>query len=251
MAGHSKWAQIKRQKAVVDARRGQLFGKLARDIAVAARQGGSGDPALNFRLRLAVQKAREANMPNDNIERAIKRGVGEGGASELQEVAYEGYGPGGVAILVQALTDNRNRTVADVRTAFSRHGGNLGEAGCVAWQFSQKGQVTVPPGAGDPDEIGLLAIDLGAEDFKVDTDGSMEIITAPENLESVRDGFAAAGIHIDDADLVMHPSQTIRIDARDADTLLRLFDRLDELDDVQRVYSNADIPEEVLAAAGV
>ncbi len=250
MAGHSKWAQIKRQKGVTDSRRGQLFGKLARDVTVATRQGGGGNPALNFRLRIAVQKARDANMPNDNIERAVRRGMGEGGGAELHEVTYEGYGPGGTALLVVATTDNRNRTAADVRGAFAKNGGNLGDVGCVAWQFSSKGLITIPPGAGDAGEIALAAIDLGAEDVKLDTDGSVEVVTEPGRLEAVRDGLTEIGVPLENADIAMLPSSTVPLSARDAEATMRLVDRLEELDDVQRVYSNADFPDEVLAAAG-
>lgn len=250
MAGHSKWAQIKRAKGVTDQRRGQLFAKLAKDISSAVRQGGGPDPVANFRLRLAIQKGRDANMPNDNIERAIQRGAGQGSTNDLDEITYEGYGPGGIAILVQAMTGNRNRTAAEVRVAFSKLGGNLGEVGCVAWQFAQKGLISIAPTAGDSEDIGLRAIDLGAEDVKVDTDGSIEILAAATDLEQVRDGLEAAGVPFENADVVMYPSTTIRLGVRDAEATLRLLDRLEELDDVQRVYSNADFPEEVLATAG-
>ena len=250
MSGHSKWSTIKRQKGVTDVRRGQLFAKLSRDITLATQKGNSGDLEMNFRLRLAVQKARDANMPSDNVERAIKKGLGEGDGAELQELTYEGYGPAGVAILVEAMTDNRNRTAAEVRTSFSRHGGNLGEVGSVGWLFAQKGLLAVAPGAGDTDEIGILAIDAGAEDVLVDADGSMEIQTAPDELEAVRDRLVAAGITTAGAELSMVPATTIHLSTGDAEEVLKLLDRLEDLDDVQRVYSNADFPEEVLAAAG-
>jgi YebC/PmpR family DNA-binding regulatory protein len=184
MSGHSKWAQIKRQKGVTDARRGQLFTKLTREIIVAARQGGP-NPESNFRLRLAVQKARDNNMPLDNIERAIKRGSGESGSASLTELNLEGYGPSGVAVLVEALTDNRNRTLSDVRNVFSKHGGNMGESGCVSWIFESKGVITVDTSYGDAEELALLAIDAGANDVKVE-EGYLEIYTTPQNLEDVR-----------------------------------------------------------------
>ena len=249
MSGHSKWSTIKRQKGVVDARRGVIFAKLSRDITLATKRGNSGDPDMNFHLRLAIQKAREVNMPNENIDRAVRKGLGEGDGVELEELTYEGYGPGGIAILVEAMTDNRNRTAAEVRAAFSRSGGNLGEVGSVGWLFSSHGVITIAPG-GDADEIALVAIDLGAEDVQVDTDSSIEIITAPDDLEKIRDGLEKAGTALDNTEIAMVPTTTIPLSTQDAEAVLRLLDRLEELDDVQRVYSNADFPEEVLAAAG-
>jgi YebC/PmpR family DNA-binding regulatory protein len=246
MSGHSKWAQIKRQKGVADVRRGALFTKLSREITVAAKQGVP-DPEMNFRLRLAVQKAREANMPADNIERAIKRATGGGEGGELQEIAYEGYGPHGVAILVEALTDNRNRTVAEVRSVFTRGGGSLAEAGAVAWQFDSRGVVTVNAQGRDPEEVTLTAIDAGAEDFSV-TDGTVEVYTAPGDLEAVRQALANAGYEVTSTELSMVPKTPIHLEGEDAVQVLRLLDKLEELDDVQRVYSNADFPDEVLAA---
>ena len=249
MSGHSKWSTIKHQKGVTDARRGQLFTKLAREITVAARQGG-GDPDSNFRLRLAVQKARENNMPQDNVDRAIKRGAGGGeGGGDLEEALYEGYGPGGVAIMLQALTDNRKRTVSDVRSSFTRAGGSLGEAGCVSWNFESRGVVTaeVDPDLGE--EIALAAIDAGAEDFKLD--GSfLEIYTGLENLEALRSAMEEQGVSVTSAELSMVPRNTIMLDARVADQTLRLLDQLEELDDVQKVYSNADFPDEALEKYG-
>ncbi len=246
MSGHSKWAQIKRQKGVADVRRGALFTKLSREITVAAKQGVP-DPEMNFRLRLAVQKAREANMPADNIERAIKRATGGVEGGELQEIAYEGYGPHGVAILVEALTDNRNRTVAEVRSVFTRGGGSLAEAGAVAWQFDSRGVVTVNAQGRDPEEVTLTAIDAGAEDFSV-TDGTVEVYTAPGDLEAVRQALANAGYEVTSTELSMVPKTPIHLEGEDAVQVLRLLDKLEELDDVQRVYSNADFPDEVLAA---
>ena len=245
MSGHSKWSTIKHQKGVTDARRGQLFTKLAREITVAARQGGD-NPDANVRLRLAVQKARESNMPLDNVDRAVKRGVGGGeGGGDLEEALYEGYGPGGVAIMLQALTDNRKRTVSDVRASFTRAGGSLGEAGCVSWNFEPRGVVTaeVDPDMGE--EIALAAIDLGAEDFKLD--GSfLEVYTAYENLEALRSALEHQGVNVTSAELSMVPRNTVMLDARVADQTLRLLDHLEELDDVQKVYTNADFPDEAL-----
>ena len=245
MSGHSKWSTIKHQKGVTDARRGQLFTKLAREITVAARHGGE-NPDSNVRLRLAVQKARENNMPLDNVERAIKRGVGgaEGGG-DLEEALYEGYGPGGVAIMLHALTDNRKRTVSDVRASFTRAGGSLGEAGCVSWNFEPRGVVTaeVDPDMGE--EIALAAIDVGAEDFKLD-DSFLEVYTGYENLEALRSALEEQGVNVTSAELSMVPRNTVMLDARVADQTLRLLDHLEELDDVQKVYTNADFPDEAL-----
>ncbi len=246
MSGHSKWSQIKRQKGVTDVRRGALFTKLSREIIVAAKQGG-GDPDANFRLRLAVQKAREANMPADNIERAIKKATGGADGAELQEVTYEGYGPGGVAIMVDGLTDNRNRTVAEIRSAFSRGGGNLGESGSVAWQFENRGVVTVNAAAHDPEVITLAAIDAGAEDFEVE-DGAVEIYTDPSSLEVVRKAVLDAGFEVTSAELSMVAKTPMHLAGAEATQVLKMLDRLEELDDVQRVYSNAEFPDDVLAA---
>jgi len=244
MSGHSKWAQIKRQKGANDAKRGQIFTKLGREITVAARQGGS-DPEANYRLRLAIQKAREQNMPMENIDRAIKRAGGGADSAALEEVTYEGYGPGGTAILLQAFTDNRNRTVAEIRNLFTRGGGSLGEGGCVAWLFDQRGVITVEAGERDADEIALVAIDAGAEDVSVDGE-SIEVYTAPEDLETVRRGLDAQDLHVVSAELAMIPKTTVRLGEKDGLQALKLLERLEDLDDVQRVFSNADIPEEVL-----
>jgi YebC/PmpR family DNA-binding regulatory protein len=247
MAGHSRWTQIKRQKGAADAKRGQLFTKLGKEITVAAREGG-GDPDANPRLRLAIEKAREANMPKDNIERAIRRGTGEeAGAAQLEEIVYEGYGPGGVAILVEGLTDNRNRTASDVRSVFSKAGGNLGESGSVAWQFETRGLIVVPVDGVDADEVALQAIDAGADDVKVD-DRAIEVYTAADQLDAVRRALADAGVSVESAEITQVPKTTIQLEPSQAEQVLRLLDKLDELDDVQRVTSNADFPEEVLAA---
>ena len=247
MAGHSKWKQIKRQKAVVDARRGAVFTKLGREITVAARTGGP-DPDSNARLRLAILKARESNMPVDVIDRALSKATGEADASQLDEIVYEGYAPGGAAVLVEALTDNRNRTVAEVRSAFGRGGGNLGEAGSVAWVFSTRGVLTFSLARGaDADELALLAIDAGAEDFVVEGD-TLSVYTKPEELEAVRRALIEQGHEPSSAEIAKVPANTVPLDEKDAIQTLRLLDRLEDLDDVQRVYSNADFPDAVLAA---
>ena len=242
MAGHSKWAQIRRQKGANDSKRSQIFTKLGREISVAVRQGGP-DPAANFRLRLAVQRARDANMPLDNIERAIKKAAGEGNADALEELTYEGYGPGGTAILVQALTDNRNRTASEVRSVFSKSGGNLGEAGCVAWIFDQNGIITIESDGVDPDDLALAAIDAGAVDVQVG-DGTVAVITPPEALETVKHALEGQRAQVVNAELAMNPKTTVSLSGPEAEQALRLLDRLDDLDDVQRVYTNAEFPEE-------
>ena len=244
MSGHSKWAQIKRQKGVTDARRGQLFTKLTREIILVVREGGS-NPEANFRLRLAIQKARDNNMPVDNIERAIKRGSGELEGASLVEMTIEGYGPGGAAILVQALTDNRNRTLQDVRNIFSRSGGSLGESGCVAWIFELKGLITVKTDDLDAEELALQAIDAGAEDVKVE-DNDVEIYTKSEELEKVREALGQNNISIASAELAMVPKTTAELEEKAALQTLRLLDKLEELDEVQRVSSNADFSDSIL-----
>jgi YebC/PmpR family DNA-binding regulatory protein len=243
MSGHSKWAQIKRQKGVADARRGQLFTKLAREIMVAVRQGG---PNLesNFQLRLAVQKARDNNMPSENIERAIKRGSGGAEASTLIEVKLEGYGPSGLAVLIEALTDNRNRTIQDVRRLFTRHGGNLGESGCVSWLFENKGVITVESNGSDAEEIALRAIDAGAEDVKTGK-GYVEIYTQPHNLEAVRKVIEEKE-HVISAELSLTPKSTMLLDENKAIQALNFLDQLEELDDIQHVFSNIDFSDATL-----
>ncbi|MBI2912665.1 MAG: YebC/PmpR family DNA-binding transcriptional regulator [Chloroflexi bacterium] len=244
MGGHSHWSQVKRQKGVSDAKRGQLFTKLSREITVAAREGG-GDPAMNPRLRLAIDKARESNMPADTIKRAIERGVGGGEAAALQEIQFEGYGPGGVAILVQTLTDNRNRTVSDLRTTLARGGGNLGESGSVAWQFESRGFIALEARDADPEDVALAAIDAGAEDVRVE-DRLVEVYTAPTDLERVRRQLQEAGLSVANAELSMLPKNTLPLDERTAVQALRLLDQIEDLDDVQKVYSNAEFPDSVL-----
>jgi len=242
MSGHSKWSQIKRQKGVADARRGQLFTKLGREIAVAARQGGS-NPETNFRLRLAVQKARDNNMPLDNIERAIKRGAGGSEGASLVETIYEGYGPGGAALLLEAMTDNRNRTTAEVRNLFSRGNGNLGESGCVTWLFEPRGVITVE--AADAEELALQLIDAGAEDIKI-IDGSLEVHVKSEDLEGMRKALEEQNLAIVSAEVLMVPKSTVMLEEKAALHTLRLLDKLEELDEVQRVFTNADFPDEAL-----
>jgi len=244
MSGHSKWSTIKRQKGVTDARRGQIFTKLAREIIVAVRESGD-NPESNFRLRLAIQKARDNNMPLDNIDRAIKRGSGQAEGVSLVEMTLEGYGPSGVAILVQALSDNRNRTLQDVRNIFYRNGGNLGEAGCVAWLFNSRGLITVETNAQDAEELALEAIDAGADDVKIDNN-YVEIYTKPQELEKVREALEQKNIAIASAEVSMVPKTTVELEEKVALQTLRLLDRLEELDEVQLVASNADFSDSIL-----
>jgi YebC/PmpR family DNA-binding regulatory protein len=250
MSGHSKWAQIRRTKGVNDARRGQLFTRLGREIAVAVREGGSGDPAANPRLRMAIQRARDANMPMENIERTIKRALGGVEGANLEELTYEGYGPGGTAILVEAMTENRNRTVAEIRNAFSRNGGSLGESGSVAWIFEPRGVIELALDGHDPDEVSLEAIDLGAEDAEsAAEDQTLTIYTTPANLEKVRQALQERHYKVLKAERTMVARTRVELtDARVAHQLMRLVERLEELDDVQNVYSNADIPDEIAAS---
>jgi len=246
MSGHSKWAQIKRQKGANDTKRGQIFTKLAREITIAARQGG-GDPDANFRLRLAVQRARGMNMPADNINRAIARatGTGDDGRS-LDEVIYEGYGAGGVAIFVEVLTDNRNRTVAELRNVFTRGGGNLGESGSVGWIFEPRGLLVVPTNGADVDELTLVAIDAGAVEVNPD-ETSVEIYTEVDQLEAVRKVLEASGLTIETADRVFVPKTQVTLDVEKTTQVLRMVERLEDLDDVQNVYSNICLTPELLA----
>ena len=244
MSGHSKWSQIKRQKGLADTRRGQVFTKLAREISIAVRQGGS-DPQANSRLRLAMQRARDNNMPLENIERAIKRGTGSSDAAALTEVTLEGYGPGGSAILLQALTDNRNRTLSEVRNVFSRNNSSLGESGCVSWIFEPKGVITIEADKVDAEEVALLAIDAGADDVKVDG-ATVEVHTQIQDLEAIRKTLEGKGIAVSSAELLQVPKTLITLDEQSALQSLKLLDRLEELDDVQHVFTNADFPNEVV-----
>jgi YebC/PmpR family DNA-binding regulatory protein len=246
MSGHSKWSTIKRQKGAADAQRGQLFTKLSKEIILAAKQGGA-DPAANFRLRLAVQKAKENNMPADNIQRAISRATGGGEGATMEEITYEGYGPAGAAIIIEAATDNRNRTVGEVRNVLTRGGGSLGETNSVMWNFETRGVINVPANGKDPDEIAMTAIDAGAEDFSVG-DGAVEIYTQPSDLEAVKKTLEGNGIAIDSAEVNRVPKTTISLDTKDGVSLLRIVERLEALDDVQKVYFNADLSDEVMAA---
>ena len=247
MAGHSKWAQIRHKKAATDARRGQLFTKLARAITVAAREGG-GDPDANFALAAAVQKARDYSMPKDNIQRAIDKGTGAGGGAEaIERVVYEGYGPGGAAILVEALTDNRNRTGAEIRHAFDKHGGSLGEPGSVSWVFEKRGVVLVDAKRYSEDDL-IPAIDAGAEDVSVEAD-SLKVVCAAEDLGRVREALESAGVEIESAELTMEPKSVVQVEPGDAPALMRLMDALDEHEDVEAVNANFDLPEAVLEGA--
>ncbi len=245
MSGHSKWSTIKHGKAISDARRGQLFTKLAREIISAARQGG-GSEDMNIRLRMAIQRAKDNNMPADNIERAIKRGTGEGvDQDQMSEVLYEGYGPGGTAIMLQTLTDNRNRTVSDIRSTLTKAGGNLAETGAVAWQFEQKGVIVVEADEETAEELALVAIDAGADDFET-YQSKLNIYAAPERLEGLRKSLNDQNAVIESSEISMLPKNTIFLEDKGAIQTLRLLDRLEELDDVQRVFSNADFPDEIL-----
>jgi YebC/PmpR family DNA-binding regulatory protein len=244
MAGHSKWANIRFRKGAQDAKRGKIFTKLIREITIAARTGG-GDPASNPRLRLAIDKAKAQSMPKDNWDRAVKRGTGELEGVQYEEIRYEGYGPGGVAVMVDCLTDNRNRTVAEVRHAFSKYGGNMGADGSVSYLFTQVGLLSYPAGS-DEDRIMEAAIEAGATDVVTNDDGSVDVLTAPEEFENVRTAMQGAGLEPDDAEVTMRASTKIELGADEAESLLKLLDVLDELDDVQNVYSNAEIPEELL-----
>jgi YebC/PmpR family DNA-binding regulatory protein len=245
MAGHSKWANIQHRKGAQDKKRGRLFTRLIREITIAARMGGS-DSASNPRLRLAVDKARAQSVPKDNIDRAVKRGSGELEGSDYQEIRYEGYGPGGTAVMVDCMTDNRNRTVADVRHAFSKFGGNLGADGSVSYLFNHVGLLSYPPGS-DEDAIMAAAIEAGAEDVRVDDDKSMQVLTDPVEFENVRDAMRKAGFAPDDAGLTMWAATTTALELDDASSMVKLLEALEDLDDVQNVYSNADIGDDVLS----
>ena len=246
MAGHSKWANIRFRKGAQDAKRGKIFTKLIREITIAARAGGS-DLTSNPRLRLAIDKAKAQSMPKDNIERAIKRGSGELDADNFEEIRYEGYGPNGVAVMVDCLTDNRNRTVAEVRHAFSKFGGNLGADGSVAYLFNKSGSLSFTPEA-DEDEVMEAAIEAGATDVITDDDGSIEVLTEPDDFEAVRDAMVAAGLAPEHAEITMRADTRAEVDVESAETLIKLIDMLEDLDDVQQVYTNADIPDEALEA---
>ena len=247
MAGHSKWSQIKRKKAVNDQKRGQMFTKLIRELTVAAREGG-GEPDFNPRLRLAVDTAKAANMPQENIDRAIKRGTGELEGVTYEEIAYEGYGPGGVALYIQTLTDNQKRTVAEVRHILDKHGGNLGTAGSVAWQFDRKGIITVGAAELDEDAVFEAAVEAGADDVRSEN-GEFVVTTEAAALHEVREALATAGLPVTSAELAMVARNEVAVGGREGERLLKLLDILDDHDDVQQVHSNADLDEAVLARA--
>ena len=248
MAGHSKWANIQHRKKAQDAKRGKLFTKLIREVAISAREGG-GDPDGNARLRLAMDKAFAGNVPKDTVDRAIKRATGEAGADTLEEARYEGYGPGGTAIMVDCVTDNRNRTVAEIRYAFTKCGGNLGTGGSVAYLFAKVGQLSFPPGT-DEDRLMEAALEAGAEDVIANDDGSLEVLTSAEEFGDIRDGIAADGLEPEQAEVTMRPSTSVSLDADNARQVVRLLDMLEDIDDVQQVYSNVEISDEFLAEFG-
>jgi YebC/PmpR family DNA-binding regulatory protein len=248
VSGHSKWAQIKRAKGANDVKRGQLFTKLGRELSIAAREGGA-DPDGNSRLRMAVDRAREANMPMDTIQRAIQRGVGGGEGAALEEVMYEAYGAGGAALLIEATTDNRNRTVADVRATLTRGGGSLGEAGSVSWNFESRGIILAQPSAkSDPEDLALQAIDAGADDFTVDGH-EVEVLTEPTQVDAVRRALEATGATVASVDIAMVPKTQIDLPNDQTSAVMRLVERLEDLDDVTRVYTNVHISDEILAQA--
>jgi YebC/PmpR family DNA-binding regulatory protein len=248
MAGHSKWANIKHRKGLQDARRGKIFTKLIRELAVAARTGGGGDPKQNPRLRAVMDKALAANMTKDTIQRAIQRGTGELEGAHYEEVHYEGYGPGGVAILIECTTDNRTRTVGEVRHALTKHGGHLGQEGSVSYLFKRAGVLSYPPGTGE-DKVTEAAIEAGADDVATDPDGGIEVLTAPENFHAVLDAMAAWGLKPAHAEVQQRSQTSAAVAGADAENLLALLEALEDLDDVQHVYSNADFPDEMLRRA--
>ncbi len=246
MSGHSKWATIKHKKGKTDAARGKLFSKLSRAITVAAREGG-GDPAMNMALANAIEKAKAESMPKDNIERAIQRGAGGAEGVNYESIVYEGYGPAGVAIIVEVLTDNKNRSAAEVRNIFSKHGGQLAQPGAVAWGFERRGSILVDATKYEEDDVMAAAIDAGAEDVIQDGE-QFQVLTEPSDFGAVRDAITAAGIAIDNAELTMIPKNTVKLEENDARKTMKIMDALEDSDDVQEVYSNFDIPEDVLEA---
>lgn len=247
MSGHSKWSSIKHRKAAVDAKRGKLFSKLIKEITIAARIAGA-DTQINPRLRSAVLAAKSKNVPNDTIDKAILRGTGELDGVDYEEIVYEGYGPGGVAIMIDVLTDNRNRAIADIRHTLSKHGGNMGEPGCVSWLFDKRGWMIIEKGSIDEDELFMVALDSGAEDMTVQDD-NLEIITSPEDFEDVRQAVEESGATIIEAELTMLPQSTVKSEGKEAERMLRLMEALEDSDDVQKVYANFDIADDILEAA--
>jgi YebC/PmpR family DNA-binding regulatory protein len=247
VAGHSKWAQIKHKKAQVDAKKGKIFTKIVKEISVAARLGG-GDPEKNPRLRLAIDRAREVNMPMDNIKRAIMKGTGELPGTSYEEIVYEGYGPGGVALLIEVMTDNKNRTVSEIRHLLSKHGGSLGESGCVSWIFEKKGYILIDKKAVDEDTLLSVALDAGAEDLKNDEkEDNYEIIVPPDKLKEVKNAIEQAGINVSMAEVTMLPKNYVPVEGSVAEQMIKLMEALEEHDDVQNVYANFDMPEEAMS----
>ncbi|GAB4482846.1 MAG: YebC/PmpR family DNA-binding transcriptional regulator [Thermodesulfovibrionales bacterium] len=251
MAGHSKWAQIKHKKAHTDAKRGKVFTKIVKEITIAARIGGSGDPGNNPRLRLAIEKAKEVNMPHDNIKKAIMKGTGELPGVVYEEFVYEGYGPGGVAVMIEVMTDNKNRTVPEIRHVMDKLGKGMGESGCVSWIFDKRGYILVNKSRAAEDAVMSVALDAGAEDMKNDpAEDSYEIITAPEDMPQVKQALEAAGIAVESAEVTMLPKTYVMLDEKAGEQMIRLIDALEDLDDVQNVYANFDIPDAVAEKAG-
>jgi YebC/PmpR family DNA-binding regulatory protein len=244
MSGHSKWANIKHRKAAVDAKRGKAFTKLIRELTVAAKHGG-GEPESNPRLRTAIAAAKNQNMANDTIDRAIKRGTGEMGGEEYHELSYEGYGPGGSAVLVKTLTDNKNRTVSDIRRIFTKFGGSLGESGCVSWMFHMKGRIAFEKSKVDEDKVFEIALDAGADDVTTE-ESELVVITLPESFEAVKSAIQGAGLGYENAEVTMIPQNSIKIEGREAENMIRLMEALEDSDDVQNVYSNFDVSEDLM-----
>lgn len=247
MSGHSKWATTKHKKAAADAKRGKMFTKLTKEITVAARLGG-GDPDGNPRLRTAIAKAKAVSMPADNIKRAVQKGTGELPGVSYEEITFEGYGPGGVALMIEVMTDNRNRTVSDIRHLLGKLGGNLGEAGCVAWMFNKKGYIVVSRAKAEEEKLMTLALDAGAEDMQVEDDNFV-ITTAPNDFEAVKKSLEDAGVPLEAAEVTMVPQTYVKLEGKEASQMMRLMETLEDHDDVQNVYANFDIPEEVMSAA--
>lgn len=245
MSGHSKWATTKHKKAIIDAKRGKMFTKISKEITVSAKIGG-GDPEGNPRLRTAILKSKEVNMPADNIKKAIQRGTGELPGVTYEEALYEGYGPGGVAVLLDVLTDNKNRSVAEIRYIFGKNNGNMGEAGCVSWMFDKKGYIVVDKEKADEDRLMALALDAGADDFKSDDETNYEIIAQPADFEAVKKALTNAGIEMGAAEVTMVPQSYVALEGKEAEQMLRLMDALEDHDDVQNVYANFDIPDEMM-----
>lgn len=246
MSGHSKWAKIRRSKGALDQKRGKIFSKIAKEIQMAAKEGG-GNPDTNLRLKNILLKAKEASMPADTIKRAVNKGTGAEAGAQIESVTYEGYGPGGVAVIVEAATDNRNRTASDIRSIFTKHNGNMGESGSVAFQFEKKGQILVRKDLIGEDELMGLVLDAGAEDLKTDRGDTFEVITAPESFEAVRSAVEKKGLAMETAEVTLIPKTTVSLDEKKAAAMMKLYDALDDHDDVQNVYANFEIPEDILA----